>query len=55
MDAMSSKHEYYVLFDFGDYTFESVHVYADTKKQVRKLMENQYGKEVRIRRIEKTY
>lgn len=43
---------YYVVFDFADYDFEHVHVYADNKREVRRIMKNQYGNKVYIRSIE---
>ncbi len=43
---------YAVTFDFADYICEYVRVYADNKTQVRRIMRDQYGKEVKIRDIE---
>ena len=44
--------KYYVTFDFADYDYLHVNVYADNKKQVIQIMKNQYGNNVYIHSIE---
>ena len=43
---------YWVTFDFADYICESTWVYADNILQVKQIMKNQYGNDVKVRSIE---
>ena len=43
---------YWVTFSFGDYSHESTTVYANKKSEVKKILQNQYGKDVEIHSIE---
>lgn len=43
---------YYVVYSFADYDYEHTHVYADNKRQVRRIMKNQFGTRVVIHEIE---
>lgn len=43
---------YWVTFDFSDYIWESTEVLADNKRQVRQIMKDHYGTNVRIHDIE---
>ena len=43
---------YRVTFSFGDYSHESTTVYANKKSEVKKILQNQYGKDVKIHSIE---
>lgn len=47
-----STRPYWVTFDYGDYLWESVRVYANNKTEVRQLMRGQYGRKVKIHEIE---
>ena len=44
---------YLVTFDFADYEFEVVKVYAKRKSEINRIMKNQYGRNVKIHDIEK--
>lgn len=47
-----TTHPYWVTFDYGDYLWEGVRVYANNKTEVRQLMRGQYGRKVKIHEIE---
>ncbi len=44
---------YYVVYSFGSYYREHTHVYAESKREVRKIMKSQFGSRVVIHEIEK--
>lgn len=44
---------YWVTFWYGGYSLESIKVYANSKKQVRRIMKRQFGVEAKIESIEK--
>lgn len=44
---------YSVVYSFGSYYREHTHVYADNKREVRKIMRDQFGSNVVIHEIEK--
>jgi len=46
---------YYVVYSFGSYDYEHTHVYADSKREVRKILKNQFGSNVVIHEIEENY
>jgi len=43
---------YSVVYSFGSYYREHTHVYAESKREVRKIMKNQFGSSVVIHEIE---
>ena len=43
--------EYWALFDFSGYICESISVEAKNKRDVRRIMKDHYGTNVRIREI----
>ncbi len=43
---------FWVTFDFADYIWESVEIYANNKREVRKQMKDMYGTNVVIHHIE---
>ena len=44
---------YCVVYSFGSYYREHTHVYADSKREVRRILKNQFGSGVVIHEIEK--
>ena len=44
---------YYVVYSFGSYYREHTHVYADSKREVRRILKNQFGSGVVLHEIEK--
>jgi hypothetical protein len=47
-----AKKRYWVTFDFSGYIWESTEVLADNKRQVRQIMRDHYGTNVKIHDIE---
>ena len=43
---------YYVVYSFGSYYREHTHVYAGNRREVRRIMKNQFGSGVVIHEIE---
>ena len=51
-ESIEITRPYWVTFSFGDYSHESTTVYASKKSEIKKILQNQFGKDVKIHSIE---